>query len=150
MADPKLLFGLAFAAIAGGLAIAAAKEGAVESGMKEARDSLFEVAPDCSSISFKGGGNAPDPAKLEQAKAYYFLPYVKKHMVTAELEAGIHGVTEAEFLAAGVLYQLFPECNVDGVRPWPPENILTSGTFGVIWVFMKLYIGQLLAEAQAG
>lgn len=144
--DFKLLFGIALAATVGGVIMANLEKGAVESGMREARDALFDVAPDCSTITFKGGGDAPDPAALNLAKQYYFVPFVKAYLPGAAAEADILDVTVVEFLTAKMLYQLFPECNVDGVRPWPSTSVWDTG-FG-IWFVMLAFMAELVAQEQ--
>ncbi len=128
----KLLgFAAAFAAAA--YVVGRAEKSAVAAAMKDARFSLFDVADDCSAITFKGGGSLPDPAQLELARQHFFSPFVAEHLDDARLEAGIHGVTVAQFITAQLLYAMFPECNQAGARPWPPTDLWSSGTFGIIW-----------------
>ena len=129
---PKILgigFGFAIAAVV----MSRVEKSAVAAAMKEARLSLFDVAPDCSSITFKGGGSVPDPAKLELARSHFFSPFVAENLEEARLEAEIHGVTIPAYITAKLLYEMFPECKVMSALPWPPDDLWSSGTFGVIW-----------------
>jgi hypothetical protein len=142
-----LLFGIATAALIGGMIAKGIEEGMVDDGIKKARDALFEVAPDCTSISFKGGGDAPDPATLRLAEQYYFAPFVTENLPTAEAEAELMNTSVLDYLTARMLYQLFPECSQAGsTAPWPPESLFTSGSFGVIWVGMKYYMAELVTK----
>ena len=143
----KVLLGLAAVGVVG-LVVSSIRESAVNSGLRQARDSLFEVSADCKTISFKGGGDGPDPEKLELAKEYYFDPFVREHLGEAHLEAELLGMTVSEFMTAKVLYDLFPECAAADKQPWPPESVWTSGAFGVIWVAMHAYIGNLISEQE--
>ena len=139
--------------VAVGLGVAifkGAKEQAVTQGMQQARDALFIVAPGCAEITFKSGTGVPDPEQLELAEEYYFAPFIRHSLdnLAAEAEADASGVTLNTFLTATLLYDLFPECRQS--LPWPPDSLLTSGNFGLIWVAMKFYIAEVTARVQAG
>lgn len=132
-----------------GLVLKGAEQTAVASGMQDARDALFDVSPGCTAITFKGGEAAPDPEQLKLAEQYYFAPFVRRSLeLGAVPEADATGVTLLDFLTATVLYDLFPEC-VQSL-PWPPESLLGSGTFGLIWVGMKAYMSGVIERVQAG
>jgi hypothetical protein len=139
--------------LAGGAFIAAVvtsklqKEG-VSAEIQKARDELFDVSPGCESIAFKGGGDAPDPARLALAERYYFHPFVRRNLnPSAEAEAELMGMTTVELLTGRMLYELFPECRERA--PWPPDSLLTAGMFGVIWVAMKIYMSGLVDDVRA-
>jgi hypothetical protein len=147
---------LAVLALIGGAAAIAAlvvsnleKEG-VNLEIEKARNELFEIAPGCESITFKGmgDGGAPDPERLELAERYYFLPFVRANLTeAAKAEAELMELSIAELLTGRMLYQLFPECKEKA--PWPPASLFTAGMFGVIWVAMKIYMAGLIETVSA-
>jgi hypothetical protein len=157
--DIVLLAGIAGGALLLGLIASGVEKSVVKAEIKKARDELFDVGPNCETISWRGGdGSNPDPARLEQAGTYYFRPFLREQlgagmdrgMAPAELaqaEAEILGVTLPEFLTAKVLYELFPECSTRDPMPWPPDDVFTS--FGMIWLGMSLYIGAQMETVMA-
>jgi hypothetical protein len=142
------------ALIAGAAAVAAIVISKLEEGVdleiEKARNELFEIAPGCESITFKGAGDggAPDPARLELAERYYFLPFVRANLNdTTIAEAELMEMPITDVLTARMLYQLFPECHEKS--PWPPDSLFTAGMFGVIWVAMKIYMAGLIEQVAA-
>jgi len=143
------------ALLAGGAAVAAVvvskleKEG-VNLEIEKARNELFEISPGCESITFKGvgDGGTPDPERLELAKRYYFLPFVRANLTEATIaEAELLELPVTDVLTGRMLYQLFPECR--DKSPWPPGSLFTAGMFGVIWVAMKIYMSRLIDQVAA-
>ena len=109
------------------------REDAFKQHLKQTRAELFVVADDCSSITFTGTENLPNEEFLLEARKSFYKPYVEASLAQARLEASIHGMTIPAYIAAKLLYEMFPECDQTGVRPWPVSDVWNSGTFGVIW-----------------
>jgi hypothetical protein len=157
--DIALLAGIAGGALLLGLIASGVEKSVVKSEIKKARDELFDVGPNCETISWKGGdGSAPDPSRLEDAGTYYFRPFLREQLGAgmdrgmqpgelAQAEAEILAVTLPEFLTAKVLYELFPECVNRDPMPWPPADTFSS--FGLIWIGMLLYIGAQMETVMA-
>lgn len=154
-----MLAGVAGAALILGIVASKVEKSVVKAEIKKARDELFDVGPNCETISWRGGdGSAPDPGRLEQAGTYYFRPFLREQLgagmdtgmapaEVAQAEAELLGVTLTEFLTAKVLYELFPECSAREPLPWPPDDVLSS--FGVIWYGTLLYIGAQMETVMA-
>lgn len=148
--DMKLILGVGLVALVGAAVLSSLRTDTIADKIAQARDSLFEVDPGCETIRFKGGGDAPDEEALAQARMYYFEPFVKAELTQgAEEEAQLIDMPLVDYLTTAVLYQLFPECQNRDPAPWPPASLIGGGSFSVIYVAMKLYIGGILADVLA-
>jgi hypothetical protein len=133
MSDSRTLLALAAVAIGTAVIVSAAVKGAVKGELKAARDQLFEIGPNCETITFKQGVDGdPDPERLEIAERLYFLPFVHQRLSEgAESEAADLNVTLVDLLSVNVLAELF-------------------SSFGIIWIAVKAYMADLIARVQAG
>lgn len=120
---------LVFAGFATGLSLLlGAISGAVKAEVERARNSLFEIGPNCEWIRFKGfGDDATEGLELDahiaQARTYYFGPMIS--------QLKVEGLGPAQ-IRVRILEDLFPSCQ------WPPEDMLS--TKGLIWAILGNWV----------
>jgi hypothetical protein len=145
--DVQLVLGLGLAALVGAVVVSQLEGRAIASEIAKARDALFEVDPGCTTIRFRGGADAMDPAAAEAARRYYFEPFVREELAAgASADAEALGVPVETLLTERALYRLFPECAARDPKPWPPESLLVGGPFSMVWIAMHLYIGGIAGD----